>query len=158
MSKKQPEYVKQLLAQNKKATHDYFIEEKFETGIVLKGTEVKSLRDGRASINEAHANHMEGEIFLLGSNIPEYKKAHQFNHHPRRPRKLLLKKREIKKMIGLLQKKGYTLIPLSLYFNNKNLVKVSLGLAKGKKKYDKRESIKQRDWDRKKARILKNTE
>lgn len=153
-----PNTPRRLLAQNKRASYDYFIEEKFEAGIVLKGTEVKSVRNGKASINEAHADQIEGEIYLLGANIPEYTKANIFNHYPRRPRKLLLHKREVKKMLGLVQKKGYTLIPLSLYINHKNLIKLSLGIAKGKKKHDKREDIKQKEWNRRKSRILKNSE
>ena len=123
----------QIIAQNKKAYHDYHIEDKIEAGIVLKGTEVKSLRCSKASIVESYADSIGNEIFLLGANINEYGKAKNFNHHPRRQRKLLLHKKEIKKLIGLIKRKGYTLIPLSLYFNKHNIAKLSLGIAKGKK-------------------------
>ena len=147
----------QVIAQNKKAYHDYHIEDKIEVGIVLKGTEVKALRCSKASIAESYADSIGDEIFLLGANINEYSQAKKFNHHPRRQRKLLLHKKEIKKLIGLIKRKGYTLIPLSLYFNKCNIAKLSLGIAKGKKKHDKRETIKQREWDRKKARVMKNS-
>ncbi|EDV18434.1 hypothetical protein TRIADDRAFT_63046 [Trichoplax adhaerens] len=136
--------------------HEYLIEDKVEAGIVLKGSEVKSLRFSKASINESYANNIDNEIFILGANIPEYNKAKSFKHNPKRQRKLLLHKKEINKLIGLIKRKGYTLIPLTLYFNKKNIAKISLGLAKGKKKHDKREAIKQRDWERDKARIFKN--
>ena len=149
-------YEIQIVAQNKKAYHEYLIEDKVEAGIVLKGSEVKSLRFSKASINESYANNIDNEIFILGANIPEYNKAKSFKHYPKRQRKLLLHKKEINKLIGLIKRKGYTLIPLMLYFNQKNIAKISLGLAKGKKKHDKREAIKQRDWERDKARIFKN--
>lgn len=144
-----------VIAQNKKAYHEYYIEDKIEVGIVLKGTEVKALRCSKASIIESYADNIGDEIFLLGANINEYNKAKHFTHYPRRQRKLLLHKKEIKKLIGLIKRKGYTLIPLSLYFNKRNIAKLSLGIAKGKKKHDKRETIKQRDWDKKKARLMK---
>lgn len=146
-----------IIAQNKKAYHEYEIEDKIEAGIVLAGSEVKSLRFSKASINESYAHSIGNEIFILGANIPEYNKAKSFKHFPTRQRKLLLHKREIKKLIGLIKRKGHTIIPLSLYFNKKNIAKILLGIAKGKKKHDKRESIKQRDWERDKARILKNS-
>ena len=146
-----------IIAQNKKAYHEYEIEDKIEAGIVLAGSEVKSLRFSKASINESYAHSIGNEIFILGANIPEYNKAKSFKHFPIRQRKLLLHKREIKKLIGLIKRKGHTLIPLSLYFNKKNIAKILLGIAKGKKKHDKRETIKQRDWERDKARILKNS-
>jgi SsrA-binding protein len=146
----------QIVAQNKKAYHEYLIEDKVEAGIILKGSEVKSLRFSKASINESYADNIDNEIFILGANIPEYNKAKSLKHNPKRQRKLLLHKKEINKLIGLIKRKGYTLIPLTLYFNKKNIAKISLGLAKGKKKHDKREAIKQRDWERDKARIFKN--
>lgn len=145
-----------IIVQNKKAYHKYCIEDKIEVGIVLKGTEVKSLRCSKASIAESYADKIGDEIFLLGANINEYSKAKKFSHYPRRQRKLLLHKKEIKKLIGLVKRKGYTLIPLSLYFNRYNIAKLSLGIAKGKKKHDKREAIKQGDWDKKKARLMKD--
>ncbi|WPX96471.1 SsrA-binding protein SmpB [Candidatus Bandiella euplotis] len=144
-----------MIAQNKRAYHDYFIEEEIEAGIVLKGTEVKSLRCSKASIAESYADNIGEEIFLLGATIQEYSKARIFNHYPKRQRKLLLHKRELKRLIGLIKRRGYTLIPLTLYFNKRNIAKVSLGLAKGKKNYDKREAIKQKDWDRTKSRMMK---
>lgn len=145
-----------IIAQNKKAYHEYIIEDRIEAGIILYGSEVKSLRFAKASINEAYAHNIGNEIFILGANIQEYNKAKSFKHYPTRERKLLLHRREIKKLIGLMKQKGYTLIPLLLYFNKKNIAKVLLGVAKGKKKYDKREAIKQRDCERDRARILKN--
>ncbi|WHA04364.1 SsrA-binding protein SmpB [Candidatus Bandiella numerosa] len=146
-----------IIAQNKKAYHEYVIEDKIETGIILAGSEVKSLRFSKASINESYAHSIGNEIFILGANIPEYNKAKSFKHSPTRQRKLLLHRKEIKKLIGLIKRKGYTLIPLSLYFNKKNIAKVLLGIAKGKKKHDKRQVIKERDSERDKARELKNS-
>ena len=141
-----------IIAQNKKAYHEYVIEDKIETGIILAGSEVKSLRFSKASINESYAHSIGNEIFILGANIPEYNKAKSFKHSPTRQRKLLLHRKEIKKLIGLIKRKGYTMIPLSLYFNKKNIAKVLLGIAKGKKKHDKRQVIKERDSERDKAR------
>lgn len=146
---------KKIIAQNKKATFDYFIEEEFEAGIVLKGSEVQSLRLGKASIVDSHATNDGMEIVLHNAHIAEYEKAHQFNHSTRRPRKLLLHKREIKKIIAKIRIKGYTLVALSMYFNEKNKIKVELGLAKGKKLHDKRETIKEKDWEREQGRMLK---
>ncbi|PIR31849.1 MAG: SsrA-binding protein [Alphaproteobacteria bacterium CG11_big_fil_rev_8_21_14_0_20_44_7] len=144
-----------IIAENRKARYNYEILEEFEVGIVLQGSEVKSLRKGKASIAEAHAAEMEGEMWLFNVNIPEYKQAGPMNHMPKRPRKLLMKKLEIKRMIGKIKEKGLTLVPLSIYFNKRGLVKILLGIGKGKKQHDKRETIKQRDWDRKKGNILK---
>lgn len=146
---------KHVIAQNRKARHDYFIEETFEAGISLKGSEVKSLRSGKANITDAHAGEDKGELLLYNAYIPEYTQANQFNHSTRRPRKLLLHKREINKLMGKVKIKGYTLVALSLYFNAKNICKVELGLVKGKKQHDKRQTEKDRDWDRNKARIMK---
>ena len=154
MSKKeQPS--KTLIAANKKARYNFEILEEFEAGIVLQGSEVKSLRKGKANIAEAHAGEMDGEMWLFNLNIPEYKQAGPMNHPPKRPRKLLLHKKEADKMLGRVKEKGLTLMALSIYFNAKGLVKVQLGLGKGKKLHDKRETIKKRDWDRKKGKILK---
>jgi SsrA-binding protein len=147
---------RKVIAQNKKAFHDYFIEERIEAGIVLLGSEVKSLRAGKGNINDSHASESKGEIFLLNSHIAEYEQANRFNHSTRRPRKLLLHKKQIRKLIGKLKVKGYTLVALSVYFNEKNLVKVELGLAKGKKEYDKRQTIKEKEWKRDQERIMKN--
>ena len=144
-----------MIAQNRKARHDYFIEETYEAGIALVGTEVKSLRSGKASIGESHAHEQDGEIFIINAHIPEYTQGNRNNHYPRRPRKLLLHKRQISKLIGLVNTKGITLVPLSFYFNKRNIVKVELAIARGKKKHDKREAMKDRDWGRKKERLLK---
>ena len=146
---------KKTIAQNKRALFNYFIEERFEAGIMLKGSEVKSLRLGKASIEDSHATNSGEEMFLYNSHIAEYEKANQFNHSSTRPRKLLLHLREIKKLIGKIRLKGYTLLALSLYFNSKNKVKVELGLAKGKKLHDKRETLKEKDWKREQGRLLK---
>lgn len=150
MSKK-PANFKQIAAQNRKARYEYFIEEVMEAGVMLTGTEVKSVRANKASINEAFAEVKDGEVYLINANIPEYNKVKFATHYPRAPRKLLLHKRQISKLIGLTQKKGYTLVPLSIYFNKKNRLKVELAVVKGKKDHDKRETIKQREWDRRKA-------
>jgi SsrA-binding protein len=144
-----------IAAQNRKARHDYFIEETLEAGIVLLGTEVKSLRAGGASIAESYAGPMNGELFLLNAHIPEYKAARHFGHEPKRPRKLLLKGREVSRLLGAVQRAGVTLVPLSLFFNERGIAKVQLGLAKGKRKLDKRETEKQRDWQRDKARLMR---
>ncbi len=137
-----------IIAQNKKAYHDYLIEDEIEAGIVLLGSEAKSLRFSKASINDSYADSIGNQIFMLGANIPEYNQAKILNHSPKRKRKLLLNKKEIKKLIGLIKRKRYTLIPISLFFNKKNIAKILLGIAKGKKKHDKREAIKQKDWQR----------
>ena len=141
-------------AQNRKARHDYLIEDTIEAGMMLTGSEVKSLRRGSASIAEAFAAEKDGEFFLYNSYFPEYEAAKHFSHQPRRARKLLLKKREIGKLIGATQRAGITLVPLSIYFNPRGIAKVQLGLAKGKRKVDKRESEKERDWKREQARLL----
>ncbi|MDE3059622.1 MAG: SsrA-binding protein SmpB [Pseudomonadota bacterium] len=144
------------IAFNRKARYEYAIEEEIEAGIVLTGTEVKSLRAGKADINDAYATSRDEEIWLLNATIAEYSAGNRFNHEPRRPRKLLLHKRQIKKLLGRLKVRGVTLIPLSLYFNRRGKAKVMLGLAMGKKQYEKRETIKKRDWQRDKARIMRS--
>lgn len=143
------------VAQNRRARHDYFIEDTVEAGLVLTGSEVKSLRQNRGSINEAYAGEQNGEIWLINAHIPEYRGASHFGHEPRRPRKLLLRRRELDRLLGSIRREGYTLIPLSLYFNPRGIAKLQLGLAKGKRKVDKRQSIKERDWARSKARLLR---
>ena len=148
---------KNIVAQNRKARHNYFIEDVFEAGIVLEGTEVKSLREGKASIIDSHAFTENNQLFLLNCYIPEYEKANRFNHLPRRPRKLLLHRYEIRKLLGKIKIKGYTLVPLSIYFNKKNKAKIELGLAKGKAQHDKRATIKEREWNLEKGRILKDS-
>jgi SsrA-binding protein len=144
---------KKLIAQNKKGRHDYFIDEVFEAGLVLQGTEVKSLRAGRATLTDGYASVKEGELWLSGVHIPEYNEGSWTNHEPRRERKLLLQKREISKLIGKLKESGLTLIPLSLYFKD-GIVKVEMGLARGKKAHDKRESLKERQASREIDRAL----
>lgn len=147
---------KKVISDNRKAFYEYFIEERFEAGIELKGSEVKSLRAGKINMMDSFADFEGEELYLRNCHIAEYSGANQFNHHPTRPRKLLLHKQEIKKLFGKVKQKGYTLVPLSFYFNEKNRAKVELGLAKGKKQHDKREAEKQRDWDREKSRIMKS--
>jgi len=144
-----------IAAQNRKARHDFFIEETLEAGIVLQGTEVKSLRQGGASIVESYAGPKDGELFLVNAHIPEYAGAKHFGHEPRRPRKLLVKRRELGRLIGAVQRSGVTIVPLSIYFNDRGIAKVQLGLAKGKRKLDKRETEKARDWQRDKARLMR---
>lgn len=143
------------IAHNRRAKYDYEFIQEFDAGIALFGTEVKSLRLGQASINEAYVKEQNNEVFLLNANIQEYSQAGRFfQHEAARPRKLLLNRREINKLIGGVQKDGLTIIPVKLYFDNKGMAKVTIALARGKKEYDKRETIKQRDWNRQKARML----
>ena len=145
-----------IICNNRKAKFNYFFNEFFEAGIALKGSEVKSLRDGKANISEAYAIDEQGEIFLLNSHIPSYKESSYNNHDPKRNRKLLLNKREINKLIGKVNREGYTLIPTKLYFK-KGKAKVEIAVAKGKKQYDKRQVKKQRDWNREKAKLFRKT-
>lgn len=147
----------QTVADNKRARFDYALEDKFEAGIALTGTEVKSLRMGQCSINEAYVGPKNGDIVLFNAHIPEYQQAGQhLQHEPKRERKLLLNKREINKLMGAVQKQGYTILPTRLYFNNKGLAKLEIALGKGKKEHDKRETMKKRDWDRDKSRIMRD--
>jgi SsrA-binding protein len=147
---------RRIVARNRRATHDYFIDERFEAGMMLQGTEVKSLREGKANISEAYAAEQAGDLYLVNATIPEYHGGNRFNHEPRRPRKLLLHKRELAKLAGAVRKQGQTLVPLSLYFNPRGLAKIEIGLGRGKKIYDKRASIKERDWQRDKQRLLRD--
>lgn len=141
---------------NKKAKFDYAIEDTLEAGLVLEGAEVKSLRFNGTSLAEAHAGVMEGRIYLFNLNIKEYQFApRQFSPEAKRPRALLLNKRQQNKFLGAAQREGYTLVPISLYFNKRGLVKVEIGLGKGKKEYDKRAVIKKREWDREKQRLMR---
>jgi SsrA-binding protein len=145
------------VAQNRRARFDYFIDETLEAGIVLAGTEVKSLRSGRASINESYAGEQSGELFLVNAFIPEYQLAGRWlQHETKRPRKLLLKRREMGKLLGAIRREGVTIVPLSIYFNDRGIAKVKLGLARGKRMADKRETQKERDWQRDKARLMRN--
>ncbi|OHC83759.1 MAG: SsrA-binding protein [Rhodospirillales bacterium RIFCSPLOWO2_12_FULL_67_15] len=145
---------RRFAAQNRRARHDYLIESTLETGLQLTGTEVKSLREGRASIAEAYAGEKNGELYLLNAHIPEYP-ASRFNHEPRRPRKLLVHKREMRKLLGAVTREGKTLVPLSIYFNKRGRAKLDLALASGKHKADKRAAIKERDWKREQARLMR---
>ena len=143
-----------IIAQNKKAWHDYFIDEKYEAGIALFGTEVKSIRAGAVNLKDSYCSVKNGELFVLGMHVSPYEKGNIFNREPRRERKLLMHKREIMKINGMLTQKGYTLVPLSLYFSGKN-VKVELGLCRGKKLYDKRDSIAAKEVNREIDRKMK---
>ena len=145
-----------IIADNRKANYLFSIDEIFEAGIVLKGSEVKSLRMNRANIAESYASEEGGEIFLINSNIPAYKNAVFTNHKPKRKRKLLLHSREVNKLKNASQKKGMTIIPLKLFFNEKGIAKISIGIGNGKKLHDKREDEKRKDWDKQKSRLLKH--
>jgi len=145
-----------IISNNRKARFNYFFKEFFEAGIVLKGSEVKSLRDGKANISESYAFDEQGELYLANSHIPAYKGSSYNNHDPKRNRKLLLNKREINKLIGRINREGYTLIPTKLYFR-KGKAKVEIAVAKGKKQYDKRHTKKKRDWDRERARYFRKS-
>src|SRR6516164_9595733 len=144
-----------VVAQNRKARFNYEIGETFEAGIALTGTEVKSLRQGKATITESYADSRGGEVWLVNGNIPESLQGGRFNHAPKRTRKLLLHRRQINKLIGAVEREGMTLVPLKLYFNDKGRAKVELALARGKKLHDKRETEKKRDWAREKGRLLR---
>ena len=146
---------RKIVADNRKARFAYAIESSLEAGIVLKGSEVKSLRMGRATIAESYAQAKDGEIFLINANIPEYTAANRFGHEPKRVRKLLVRKSEVNKLSIAVQREGLTLVPLKLYFTPRGIAKVELGIAKGKKLHDKRETEKRRDWARDKARIMR---
>ena len=143
------------VAENRKARFNYEIVETFEAGLVLTGTEVKSLREGKANIAESYATDEGGEIWLINSYLPEYLQANRFNHETRRRRKLLLNKREVRKLIGAVQREGMSLVPLRIYFNERGRAKLEIALARGKKLHDKRETEKKRDWERQKARLMR---
>jgi SsrA-binding protein len=144
-----------VVADNRRARFHYEIGDTLEAGIALSGTEVKSLRSGKATIAESYAGPQEGEIWLYNANIPEYLQASRFNHPPRRPRKLLLHRRQIHKLIGAVEREGMTIVPLKLYFNDKGRAKVEIALARGKKLHDKRETEKRRAWERERGRLLR---
>jgi SsrA-binding protein len=151
-----PEPKHKIAADNRRARFDYEIGDTFEAGLVLTGTEVKSLRTGKATIGESYASlDRAGEIFLINANIPEYLQANRFNHDPKRPRKLLMNSREIVKVRKALEREGMTLVPLKIYFNDRGRAKVEVAIARGKKLHDKRETEKQRDWNREKSRLLR---
>lgn len=146
---------RKVVAENRKARRNYEIEETFEAGLALTGTEVKSLRNGKANIAEAYASDENGELFLINSHIPEYAQANRANHDPRRHRKLLLNRREIHKLMVGIQREGMTIVPLKLYFNDRGLAKLEIGLARGRKLHDKRQVERKRDWERQKARLMR---
>ena len=158
MASKKPndDFSQRIAAQNRKARFNYYIEDTIECGMVLTGTEVKSLRNGRASIQEAYAAEKNGELYLINANIPIYEGGNRNNHEPKRMRKLLLHKKELNKLLGLTTQKGYTLVPLHIHFNDRGIAKVAIGTGKGKQAHDKRDTMKDRDWKRDKARILRD--
>jgi SsrA-binding protein len=143
------------VAENRRARYDFYIEDKFEAGIMLTGTEVKSLRFGEGSIAESFAEIRKGECWLVNSNVPEFSHGNRFNHEPKRPRKLLLNERQIAKLQGAVERKGMTLVPLSIYFNSRGRAKVELALARGKNAADKRQTTKDREWKRDQSRIMR---
>ena len=144
-----------IVAQNRKARHNYFIEETFEAGMVLTGTEVKSLRTGKAQITESYASPERGELWLINAHIPEYLQANRYNHEEKRPRKLLVSRKDLARLSESVERAGNTIVPLKLYFNDRGIAKLLIGVAKGKKNFDKRETEKKRDWNREKSRIMK---
>ena len=147
---------RKIVAENRRARRDYFIEDVIEAGIMLTGTEVKALREGQANIAESYASPEEGAIWLINANIPEYSAGNRQNHEPKRKRKLLLHKREIARLTQAVERKGFTIAPLKLYFNERGMAKLELGLAQGKKLHDKRDTEKDRDWSRQKQRLLRD--
>ena len=153
---KKPDDGRKLVAENRRARFDYMIEESLEAGVQLVGTEVKALRAGRANIAESYASAEQGELWLINANIPIYAPASRFNHEPTRPRKLLVRRRELSKLRAAVEREGRTLVPLELYFNARGIAKLKLALAKGKKAHDKREASKDRDWKRQQARLMRD--
>lgn len=150
------EKARKIVAENRRARFDYYIEDVVEAGLVLTGTEVKSLRAGKANIAEAYAAPEDDGLWLINANIPEYAHGNRENHEPKRKRKLLLRTREITRLVQAVTRKGYTLAPLRLYFNDRGIAKLEIGLALGKKNVDKRETMKERDWGRQKQRLLRD--
>jgi len=144
-----------IVAENRKARFNYYIEDTIEAGIQLVGTEVKSLRSGKSSIAESYAEVKGGEMFLVNAYIPEYLEANRFNHETKRPRRLLLHKRQINRLMGAIERQGMTVVPLKVYFNERGRAKVEIALAKGKQLHDKRQSEKEKDWNREKGRLLR---
>jgi SsrA-binding protein len=144
-----------VVADNRKARFNYEIGETFEAGVALTGSEVKSLRAGKATIAESYADARNGEMWLINANIPEYRQAGRDNHAPKRPRKLLLHKRQINKLIGAVERQGFTVVPLKMYFNPRGRAKIEIALARGKKLHDKRDTLKKRSWDRERGRLLR---
>ena len=151
-----PEQKRKVVSDNRRARYHYEIGEVFEAGLMLTGTEVKSLRTGKATIAESYASAEKGEIFLINATIPEFAQGNRFNHEPKRPRKLLLKAREIAKLAQGVEREGMTIVPLKIYFNERGFAKMEIAMARGKKLHDKRETEKLRDWDREKSRLLRD--
>ncbi len=151
---KQPDLGRTVVAQNRKARHNYFIEETMEAGLALMGTEVKSLRGGRSSIAESYVTENAGEAWLVNADIPEYAAGNRFNHERKRPRKLLLHRKQISRLIGAIQREGRTVVPLQVYFNERGKAKIEIALVTGKQAHDKRQTIKERDWQRQRARLM----
>ncbi len=151
-----PDARRRIATENRRARHDYFIEETLEAGIMLAGTEVKALRAGQGNLTDSYAGPIKGELHLFNAYIPEYAAAKHFGHETRRPRKLLLHKRQVDKLLGAIKRDGMTLVPLKIHFNDRGIAKVELGLARGKRKVDKREADKTRDWQRDKARLMRD--
>ncbi len=145
-----------MVAQNRRARHDYAIEDTLEAGLVLVGSEVKSLRAGRGSLADSYAGEKDGELYLFNAHIPAYAAANRFNHETRRARKLLVHRRQLDRLLGAIQRDGVTLVPLAVYFNDRGIAKVELGMARGKRQYDKRETEKRRDWQRQKRRLMRD--
>ena len=151
-----PDDGRKVVSENRKARHNYSIEEVIEAGLVLTGSEVKSLRAGRANIADAYASAERGALYLINAHITEYAQSGRATHDPTRPRKLLVHRRELDRLMGAIQREGMTVVPLKLYFNARGIAKVELGLAKGKKLHDKRETEKKRDWERQKGRLMRD--
>lgn len=156
MAPKKEDRARKIIAENRKARHDYYIEDVIEAGIILTGTEVKSLREGKVNIAESYAAPEEDGIWLINANIPEYSRGNRENHPPKRARKLLLHKREIANMVQAVERKGFTLVPLRLFFNDRGMAKLDVGIGQGKKNHDKRDTAKARDWGRQKQRLLRD--
>lgn len=156
MAPKKQDNDRKVISENRRARRDYFIEDTLEAGLVLQGTEVKALREGQANIAESYASPEKGELWLVNANIPEYSAGNRENHAPKRPRKLLLNKKELARLTQAVERKGHTIVPLRLYFTDRGIVKLELGLAQGKKNHDKRDTVKQRDWSRQKQRLLRD--
>jgi len=156
MAKKKEDANRGLIAENRRARFDYLIEDTLEAGVQLVGTEVKSLRNGRANIAESYASTEGGELWLINATIPEYPPAGQFNHEPRRKRKLLVRGRELKRLVGAVEREGRTLAPLKLYFNDRGIAKIQIALATGKKAHDKRAATKDREWKRQQSRLIRD--
>ena len=151
-----PDQKRKVVSDNRRARYHYEIGEVFEAGLMLTGTEVKSLRTGKATIAESYASAEKGEIFLINATIPEFAQGNRFNHEPKRPRKLLLKAREIAKLAQGVEREGMTIVPLKIYFNERGLAKMEIAMARGKKLHDKRETEKLRDWSREKSRLMRD--